>query len=85
MGYMAELMLEGYVCQTCGMTLEDGDAPGHPRYCHACGGDPETNYASLRKGKQKSIQRAAKPFQCKECGKRFTTEDGMWQHDKDKH
>lgn len=37
MGEIADLMLDGAICQTCGMEL--GDACGYPRTCRACGGD----------------------------------------------
>jgi hypothetical protein len=35
MGEIAEMMLEGRMCQGCGELLSD-DAPGHPRTCAAC-------------------------------------------------
>lgn len=57
MGDMAELVLEGVLCQECGVLIDDDDWPGaegmacgHPRYCYDCGGDPECNGASKRKG-----------------------------------
>uniref|UniRef100_A0A6M3K994 Uncharacterized protein n=1 Tax=viral metagenome TaxID=1070528 RepID=A0A6M3K994_9ZZZZ len=35
MGDIADMMLEGILCETCGEFLDDG-APGHPRRCPAC-------------------------------------------------
>ncbi len=35
MGEIAEAIVEGLLCQTCGEFL-GGDVPGHPRYCHTC-------------------------------------------------
>lgn len=32
MGEVAEMMLDGTLCERCGTYIE-GDAPGHPRYC----------------------------------------------------
>jgi len=32
MGEMAEMMLNGFFCECCGVYL-DGDEPGYPRYC----------------------------------------------------
>lgn len=57
MGEMAELMLEGVLCRECGTLIEDDDwknagkqACGYPRLCWDCGGDPECNGATVRKG-----------------------------------
>ncbi|MDR3100789.1 MAG: hypothetical protein LBV73_27465 [Paraburkholderia sp.] len=38
MGEYAELMLEGVLCEGCGMFIDD-DAPGHPRHCDDCATD----------------------------------------------
>lgn len=35
MGEIAEMMLDGTLCQVCGELLGD-DAPGHPRTCVGC-------------------------------------------------
>lgn len=35
MGEIAEMMLDGTLCEGCGCDLP-GEAPGHPRYCHDC-------------------------------------------------
>jgi hypothetical protein len=32
MGEAAEMMLDGTLCECCGVAL-DGDSPGYPRYC----------------------------------------------------
>jgi hypothetical protein len=32
MGEMAEMMLDGTMCEGCGVLL-DGESPGYPRYC----------------------------------------------------
>lgn len=36
MGEQADLMLNGDVCQICGMDFEDGESPGYPRTCSGC-------------------------------------------------
>lgn len=36
MGEMAELILEGEVCEICGEEFMDNKAPGHPRRCESC-------------------------------------------------
>ncbi len=38
MGDVADMMLDGTLCQGCGELLSD-DAPGHPRTCAACSSD----------------------------------------------
>lgn len=35
MGEIAEMMLDGTLCQTCGCLI-DGTTPGFPRYCEDC-------------------------------------------------
>jgi len=35
MGEIAEMMIDGTLCQFCGEYLEDG-APGYPRSCKRC-------------------------------------------------
>lgn len=41
MGEIAEAMIEGECCQTCGEFFDD-EAPGHPRSCAGCGGGGES-------------------------------------------
>lgn len=38
MGEIAEMMLDGTLCQVCGSVI-DGDTPGYPRYCIDCAKD----------------------------------------------
>ena len=38
MGDMADLIIDGEVCQICGVDFYDGEAPGYPRTCDGCGG-----------------------------------------------
>ena len=40
MGEIAEMMLDGTMCQGCGVFLFEGaDGPGFPMFCEGCGGD----------------------------------------------
>lgn len=54
MGEIADMMLDGTLCEGCGEIMDDmidghdededqdeDDAPGYPRRCAACGGDDE--------------------------------------------
>lgn len=36
MGEIAEMMLDGTLCQECGVLMDDHDAPGFPRTCSDC-------------------------------------------------
>lgn len=35
MGDVADMMIEGYLCEQCGMVI-DGEEPGYPRKCKEC-------------------------------------------------
>lgn len=36
MGEVAEMLLNGAMCQCCGEWMDDGREPGYPRYCAGC-------------------------------------------------
>ena len=38
MGDVADMFLDGTLCESCGIIL--GDGPGYPRRCAECGEDP---------------------------------------------
>ena len=38
MGKIAEMMLDGTLCEKCGAVL-GGESPGYPRYCKGCNPD----------------------------------------------
>ena len=42
MGDCADDMIEGFACERCRMFFADGEEPGYPRRCTACGGEYET-------------------------------------------
>ena len=37
MGEIAEMMLEGVLCEGCGAYIEEGEPGGFPRRCEVCG------------------------------------------------
>lgn len=52
MGEIADMMLDGTLCEGCGELMEDliddesdelDDPPGHPRRCASCQGDDDEN------------------------------------------
>ncbi len=60
MGEHSDLVQEGVLCQECGVLIDNSDWPyaakmadGYPRYCRACGGDPDCNGQSKIKRKEK--------------------------------
>jgi hypothetical protein len=43
MGEIADLMIEGEICEGCGCEL-GGEAPGYPRRCSGCGGKTDEDH-----------------------------------------
>ena len=62
MGEIAELMLEGLLCQGCGQDISDenGEGTGYPAFCEGCqgeanvdaGGAPRKYYAASPAGRK---------------------------------
>lgn len=36
MGDIAEMILEGILCEVCSIYIQDGEKPGYPRKCESC-------------------------------------------------
>ena len=72
MGEYADMMLDGTLCQYCGVVLENS-IEGIPGTCRDC------------RKQLKATSRNAKPFKCDTCGKRLTTEQGLTDHRRDAH
>lgn len=75
MGEIAEMMLDGILCQGCGeLLLEEGDdVPGYPRSCAAC--------ARL----QRALNSPPAPkVMCPTCGKKVKAV-GLADHQRDAH
>ncbi len=36
MGEIADMMIEGFLCQYCGQAMDDHEEPGYPRTCDDC-------------------------------------------------
>jgi hypothetical protein len=95
MGEVAEMILEGILCEGCG-ELIDENAAGHPRRCAGCDMSPRTLRSVKRVvGRQRQAERenrerheaarSRKPFECSQCQKLFRTEGGVKQHARDTH
>lgn len=72
MGEIAEMMLDGTMCQGCGEFLCDGeDGQGFPGYCESCQRQADEESGQIPSGQ--------KPFQCS-CSRRFKDQAAMAQH-----
>ena len=71
MGDIAEMMLEGVLCEGCGVNLA-GPAPGHPRYCKHC------------KRERQPVNPVSTKVRCHRCGKRVV-KAGLDNHMRDAH
>ena len=72
MGDMADMIVDGTLCQSCGCPVDNGKASGFPRDCHLCGGFS----CDAPSGEKK--------HQC-HCGKKFRTKQGLNDHQRDAH
>ena len=72
MGEIADLMLEGVLCEHCGVALY-GEAPGHPRYCSK----------RCKRAATPGVPKATK-IDCPTCKKRVKR-SGLRDHMRDAH
>ena len=70
MGEIAEAMLEGSLCESCGVYLP-GEAPGHPRQCGHC-------------KRERTASPPGQKVRCASCGRKVKLA-GFPQHMRDKH
>lgn len=81
MGEIADLILEGEICQECCQHIDNMPHAGHPRYCTDCGGDPQYNGAVKRGSKwRKKILQSEPDTKCPTCGKKLRGERGLKDH-----
>ena len=53
MGEMADMIIDGTVCEECGAFL-DGAMPGYPRKCSDCGGDINVDAPDIDRQREKN-------------------------------
>ena len=88
MGEISEMMLDGTLCEACGVAFDpDHDPPGHPVYCSVqCAMDRGVIYApsggGLIRNRRKTV---VDQIKCPECDKVFAKNADRRQHIKMKH
>lgn len=97
MGEVAEMMLDGTLCEGCGTYIDDEGGDGIPRYCspQCAAGAGRTAHqrpgstAKARKAERINRDRreaaGPKPFPCPVCAKRFRYATAAEQHARDAH
>lgn len=78
MGEIADLMINGDICEGCGVEL-DGSGDGYPRRCRGCERDSRSEYAD-----QQAPPPRADKTNCPTCRKRVKVA-GLADHLRDKH
>ena len=86
MGEIADMMLDGTLCEGCGDYI--GDAEGFPRYCStecAEGRGMAAHFEPLKHRRRKPKKRGKAKVHCMDCGKGFKGEKQLIQHHRDAH
>ena len=76
MGDIADMMLDGTICEGCGEFL-DNDGPGFPRYCAGC--EPDAKAERARKHEPPKAK-----VKCAVCGRKVKPA-GLPDHMRDAH
>lgn len=79
MGEIAEMMLDGFICEQCGEIIGDmdtGEGAGFPGLCAGCASEAKPEPQPKLKDKR---------FRCTDCNRRFSSEAARCDHIRDKH
>lgn len=79
MGEIAEMMLDGTMCQVCGEFINE-DPPGYPVTCGGCARDEYPDAEQVI-----HVGDITKPARCPDCNKRFKNGNALGQHWDAKH
>lgn len=82
MGEVAEMMIDGTLCEGCGVYM-GGGALGFPRRCQDCRPSRAENKAA-NMARHEAAQARQKKDKCQTCGKRVRLV-GMADHQRDAH
>lgn len=81
MGEIAEMMLDGTMCEGCGEFMDiGGEPPGYPVRCAACGEEPDDSQPVNYKPTERTME-CSEP----DCHRKFKTHDAYLQHWRAKH
>jgi Zn finger protein HypA/HybF involved in hydrogenase expression len=83
MGEVAEMMLDGTLCEGCGVFLND-EPTGYPCRCSGCAAEAKTERAAQNITANQKIHAEQKKIPCMVCGRKVKT-IGMSNHIKDAH
>ena len=83
MGEIAEMMLDGTLCEGCGVFL-NAEPTGHPCYCGSCAGERKRERAARNVAANQKMHAEQKKIPCAVCGRKVKT-IGMSNHMKDAH
>lgn len=91
-GEIAEMMLDGTLCQSCGEVIVDyhKESQGFPGFCAGCRPDDDEDElycvpVETKGEKRRRIALAMEPRCCLMCGKKTTSAEGVAQHMRDVH
>lgn len=86
MGDIADMMLDGTLCECCGEYIGDGGGiPGIPGYCsEACANDRGMTLKDHGVPTQRRRAAPARKAACPTCGKKVKA-TGLQDHQRDKH
>jgi hypothetical protein len=80
MGEIADMMLDGTLCEECGVYLDDDEgACGYPRYCEDCEDPSDSKHNGPNSHKK------PEKIKCPHCEKKCGGEQGLDTHIKAKH
>lgn len=83
MGEIAEMMLDGTLCEGCGVFL-NAEPTGYPCYCGSCAAERKASRKAQNVAVHQKKQAEQKKIACKVCGRKVKT-IGMPNHMKDAH
>lgn len=83
MGEIAEMMLDGTLCEGCGVFL-NAEPAGYPCRCSSCAAEAKTERAARNVAANQKKHAEQKKIPCSVCGRKVKT-IGMPNHMKDAH